>query len=280
MIAAGVALDGHRPAAARPGSAGVATRPRNVRRSSVAHPDGGPGAAEVLPAFDQQPIEVATLADACARAAAVDPHRSGRGHAVAAAWFEGANDSGLVMWDPETGGGFDGLLADGVNLNQGAESTLSVISTMQHAQRFSLSPNDFDALRARHPEPSADDGQPVARHHPTLRARSGGFRTAGVQGRCGARRLLALDDDDVQSALEDVIIRFDGRHRNIDATFRRHAHELADRIDPDRELSEARMLLLGATFTSEYAIEGAALCNPSVVAHPDQNGTASGACDS
>ena len=36
------------------------------------------------------------------------------------------------------------------------------------------------------------------------------------------------------------------------------------------------MLLLGATFTSEYAIEGAALCNPSIVAHPDQTGTAAG----
>jgi hypothetical protein len=41
------------------------------------------------------------------------------------------------MWDPETGGGFDGLLAAGVNLNQGAESTLAVISTMQHARRLS-----------------------------------------------------------------------------------------------------------------------------------------------
>ena len=36
------------------------------------------------------------------------------------------------------------------------------------------------------------------------------------------------------------------------------------------------MLLLGATFTSEYAIEGAALCNPSIVAHPDQRRTAAG----
>ena len=36
------------------------------------------------------------------------------------------------------------------------------------------------------------------------------------------------------------------------------------------------MLLLGAAFTSEYAIEGAALCNPSIVAHPDQSGTAAG----
>jgi hypothetical protein len=34
--------------------------------------------------------------------------------------------------------------------------------------------------------------------------------------------------------------------------------------------------LLGAVFTNEYAIEGAALCNPSMVAHPDQTGTAAG----
>ena len=49
----------------------------------------------------------------------------------------GNNDAQQVMWDPETGGGFDGLHADGVNLNQGAESTLAVLSTMQHARHFS-----------------------------------------------------------------------------------------------------------------------------------------------
>jgi predicted GH43/DUF377 family glycosyl hydrolase len=89
-------------------------------------------------------------------------------------------------------------------------------------------------------------------------------------------RILAFTDDDVQAALDDVLTRFDGRHRHLEDTFRRHAHELADRLDPDRHLSDARMLLLGATFTSEYAIEGAALCNPSIVAHPDQSDTTAG----
>jgi hypothetical protein len=104
-------------------------------------PTGGRGPQDGRPAFDQQPIEIATLADACARAAAVDP-RPLWPEAIrsAAAWFEGTNDSSQLMWDPETGGGFDGLLADGVNLNQGAESTLAVISTMQHARRFSTVP--------------------------------------------------------------------------------------------------------------------------------------------
>jgi hypothetical protein len=104
-------------------------------------PVGGRGAEDVRPAFDQQPIEVAALADACARAAAVDAAATWPdGVAAAAAWFQGANDAGQVMWDPETGGGFDGLLADGVNQNQGAESTLAVISTLQHARRFAFVP--------------------------------------------------------------------------------------------------------------------------------------------
>jgi predicted GH43/DUF377 family glycosyl hydrolase len=98
------------------------------------------------------------------------------------------------------------------------------------------------------------------------------------ESRAGAvlARILALDEGQVRSALDDVVIRFNGRHSDLAGTFRRHARELADRLDPGRELSEARKLLLGATFTSEYAIEGAALCNPSIVVHPDQAGTVAG----
>jgi predicted GH43/DUF377 family glycosyl hydrolase len=87
------------------------------------------------------------------------------------------------------------------------------------------------------------------------------------------RRVLALDDPDAQAALNDVIARFDGRHHGLIDTFNRHAEELSDRLDPECELSPARRQLLGAAFTSEYAIEGAALCNPSMVPHPDQSGT-------
>jgi hypothetical protein len=104
-------------------------------------PVGGRGMDDSRPAFDQQPIEVASLADACARAADADPRAIWpEGVQSAAAWFLGDNDSGLPMWDPETGGGYDGLSADAVNLNQGAESTVSVISTLQHARRFSPVP--------------------------------------------------------------------------------------------------------------------------------------------
>lgn len=93
------------------------------------------------------------------------------------------------------------------------------------------------------------------------------------ESRAGAvlDRILALDEDAVRVALSDVVDRFDDRHRDLVGVFRRHARELADRLKPGVELSDARTLLLGATFTSEYATEGAALCNPSIVAHPDQS---------
>src|SRR6202042_1737293 len=74
----------------------------------------------------------------------------------------------------------------------------------------------------------------------------------------------------------DVAERFEGRHHGLTETFRWHADGLSDRLDPDLQLSPIRRLLLGATFTSEYAIEGAALCNPSMVMHPDQAGTSAG----
>ncbi len=91
------------------------------------------------------------------------------------------------------------------------------------------------------------------------------------------RRLLALSDEDVQDSYDDVHARFNGRHHGLTETFLRHADELSDRLDPELQLSPTRRLLLGATFTSEYAIEGAALCNPSMVLHPDQTGTDPGA---
>ncbi len=101
-------------------------------------PAGGSDPDDHGPAFDQQPIEVAALADACARAQAVDGDRRWMdGITAATDWFLGDNDGGVLMWDPSTGGAFDGLQRTGANLNQGTESTLALLSTMQHARSFS-----------------------------------------------------------------------------------------------------------------------------------------------
>ena len=89
-------------------------------------------------------------------------------------------------------------------------------------------------------------------------------------------RVLLLSDEEVDEALADVLARFSSRHRSLTDTFHRHAAAVADRLAPGETTSEARRLLVGATFTNEYAIEGAALCNPSIVRHPDQAGVAEG----
>lgn len=95
-------------------------------------PSGGSPVAPVHPGFDQQPIEAAALADAAARAFILSGEdRSRRTLAMAAAWFEGANDVGAAMHDATTGGGYDGLTITGPNLNQGAESTVAWLLTSQ-----------------------------------------------------------------------------------------------------------------------------------------------------
>ena len=100
-------------------------------------PVGGWAPGEPRPAFDQQPIEAAALADAAARAFSVTgADRWLDVVGLAAAWFLGANDVGVPLFDPATAGGYDGLEAGGRNANQGAESTLAFLSTMQQARRL------------------------------------------------------------------------------------------------------------------------------------------------
>jgi hypothetical protein len=97
-------------------------------------PAAGSGPGDVGPSFDQQPIEVSTMADACARALTVDDSPKWlEGIRMANAWFDADNDANVMMWDPVTGGGFDGLHAEVANQNQGAESTLALVSTRQQA---------------------------------------------------------------------------------------------------------------------------------------------------
>lgn len=100
---------------------------------------GGAGPGDQAPMFDQQPIEAAAMADACARAYAVTgDHVWLDGLRRSVEWFLGANDVGVPVCDLERGAGYDGLHADGVNRNQGTESTLALITTLQHATAMAV----------------------------------------------------------------------------------------------------------------------------------------------
>jgi hypothetical protein len=104
-------------------------------------PVGGWGPGDPRPGFDQQPIEVASLADACARAHDLTGQtRWSDAVNAAAAWFFGANDGSVPLYDEASGGCRDGLQRTGCNENQGAESTLAMISTLQHARRLASAP--------------------------------------------------------------------------------------------------------------------------------------------
>jgi hypothetical protein len=114
----------------------LAGETRNGHLSVV--PAAGWGQGERRPGFDQQPIEVAALADACARAAAVTGDSGWlNGVGMCVAWFLGDNDAKIPLLDAQTGGGHDGLGPAGRNRNQGAESTLAMISVLQQGCRVS-----------------------------------------------------------------------------------------------------------------------------------------------
>lgn len=85
-------------------------------------------------------------------------------------------------------------------------------------------------------------------------------------------RILALPEEEVGVTLRDVLVRYAGRHRDLPATIAAHYEEIAHRVPDAAALTADRRTLIGAWFTHEYAIEAAALFNPSIVAHPDQSG--------
>ncbi|HBZ84154.1 MAG TPA: hypothetical protein DEO44_00240 [Verrucomicrobia subdivision 6 bacterium] len=76
--------------------------------------------------FDQQPVEAQAMVAACHEAfrATQDPWWTKEARR-AFEWFLGRNDLGLALYDSATGGCHDGLHADRVNENQGAESSLA-----------------------------------------------------------------------------------------------------------------------------------------------------------
>ena len=89
-------------------------------------------------------------------------------------------------------------------------------------------------------------------------------------------RVMALDEAEVERLVAQLVEVFAPRHLDYAALLISHASVVASHVPDARRLSAPRTLLLGATFTAEYAVEGAAVCNPSAVPHPDQTGLEAG----
>ena len=85
------------------------------------------------------------------------------------------------------------------------------------------------------------------------------------------QRVKNLKADEVECCLDKVMKEFSFRHRSISGTFTDHFNKVNHQYKDDLLLfSERQKLLLGAFLTKEYSIQGAALFNPSIVQHPNQ----------
>ena len=74
--------------------------------------------------FDQQPIDVSGLVEACSAAWRITHDEIWRARGVTAfEWFLGNNTGYVAIYDPDSGGCRDGLGRNGPNSNQGGEST-------------------------------------------------------------------------------------------------------------------------------------------------------------
>jgi predicted GH43/DUF377 family glycosyl hydrolase len=90
-------------------------------------------------------------------------------------------------------------------------------------------------------------------------------------------RVLALDVETAERQLAEVLENFQGRHRNLLASFDARAKDMDDVFATHAAFSRTQRQLVGAYFLHEYSFEAAALFNPSIVSHPDQTGVPSGA---
>ena len=77
-------------------------------------------------------------------------------------------------------------------------------------------------------------------------------------------RAMSLTEEEVEGLLERMIESFDHRHRDLTDMLEARFVLVAHRLDDPDGLTRARRQLIGGFFTQEYAVEAAALFNPSI----------------
>jgi glycosyltransferase involved in cell wall biosynthesis len=117
---------------------------------SIIGSNGGFRQGEEKAIFDQKPIEIAAIIDACNEALIITEDYSWHEMIERCfSWFFGSNDLQETLYDFNTGGCFDGLNSTGVDKNQGAEATLSWLLALhlmyEVAHHKILHPEDVDS---------------------------------------------------------------------------------------------------------------------------------------
>src|SRR6266404_2585123 len=84
-------------------------------------------------------------------------------------------------------------------------------------------------------------------------------------------RVMSLSEEEVRELLREVMAEFNERHQQTRDLLMLRFERVKGSLLTNQKISEERQLLLGAYFTHEYALEAAALFNPSIAPHPDQS---------
>lgn len=104
--------------------------------------------------FDQQPIEARGMLSACLEAyRSTGDVRWQSEVRRAFEWFLGRNDLNLSLYDPDTGGCYDGLHPDRPNKNQGAESTLAFLQALLELRLWENVSHPTEGNNAQSPTP-------------------------------------------------------------------------------------------------------------------------------
>lgn len=132
----------------------------DVQTSSEGHyspvgTDGWYERGQTKARFLQQPVEAHAMIDACLEAYRMTHDQKWIDSAYRMLnWFFGQNDLHTPLYDPSTGGCFDGLHSRGVNENQGAEATTAWLLSLAAMYEQTL---ELDTL----PEPPDPDVNPI-----------------------------------------------------------------------------------------------------------------------
>jgi hypothetical protein len=225
-------------------------------------PVGGRGRFDVTPAFDQQPIEVAALADACARAFAMTADDRWRSGVRWPGRGSSATTTLVPMLDPHTGGGW--TAAPG-----GPATSIRAPSPPWRHCRPRNKPDDSGCRVMANGSRRRSACRPRACDRPAVPAGRGVAHTRSRTSHVVAR-VLALPRIASRSS-RPTTETFADRHHNYADQLDEHASIIGSHLQHTPVMSRARTQVMGASFTAEHAVEAAALCNPSAVLHPDQS---------
>ena len=169
---------------------------------------------------------------ACARRQSRATAAGWPGVEMSVSWFLGENDAGVPMLDDRTGGGSDGLSRDGRSRNQGAESTLAMISVLQQPVACRCPAVTGD------PPPSGLLSAPPCVLKPDASRTLCRIFVPGnetmIHGESRAMavldRVLSLSEAEAEATLARTLARFSDRHRDLAGKLERNFELVAHRL--------------------------------------------------